>query len=120
MTREATYVYGEQERIDYAPGGTVADGEVVCLSDDLIGIATEALAANVLASLATAGVFDVAKAATTGTAFILGEQVFFDESANVAVNANTSDKFLGYCVLAAADSATTVRVKLARQAATLA
>lgn len=120
MAFEAIYRYGEQARIDHTPSRAVAAGEVVVLSDDLIGIATEAIGASAKGSLCTRGVFDVAKDTTSGTAFTEGEQVFWDEANNVAVNAVGAHKFLGYAVAAAADSASTVRVLVERQAGSLA
>lgn len=120
MAYEAQYVYGEQDRIDHTPSGAVAAGEVVSLTDR-VGIATEAIGASVLGSLATGGVFDVAKGVTTGTAFSINEQVWWNASTNKAVNAKATGLiFMGYAVLAAADAATVVRVQLRNQAVTLA
>lgn len=121
MSFEATYVYGYQGMIDHTPSGAIAQGEVVSLSANRVGIAVEDIAASATGALATEGVFDVVKAATTGTAFTADEQVFWNPSTNKAVNARTFGCiFMGYAVAAAADAATTVRVSRRDQVVTLA
>lgn len=105
----------EGDAIDYTPGADVAAGVVVVLSD-LVGVTKRDIKANVLGALAVTGVFDVAKAGGGGVTFAIGNKVYWDDTNNVAVATDGAgaNKLMGKAVLAAADAATTVRVRLSQ------
>ena len=99
--------------IDYTPTADVAAGDVV-VQGELVGIALQPIPANVLGSLAVAGVFDVAKA--TATVFSAGAKVYWDATNKLAVTSDGEgeNKLLGKAVAAAGNGATTVRVRLSQ------
>jgi predicted RecA/RadA family phage recombinase len=113
---QATYVE-RGETIDYTPGSDVAAGQVV-IQGDFVGVAKQPIAANAPGGLAVAGVFDVVKAAVT---FGAGVAVFWDTDGNpvggtagsgAATTAASGNKFMGFTVAAAGETAGTVRVSL--------
>lgn len=108
----ATFVH-DGDAIDYTPGADVAAGDVVVLTN-LIGIAKVPIANGVKGALAVAGVFDVAKASGDGVSFTAGQIVYWDESEDEAVEDDDGGANLpmGHAVAAAADAATSVRVRL--------
>lgn len=110
--------------IDFTPGSAVVAGQVV-VQQNLVGIAKEAIAANVLGSLSVSGVFDVAQAAEIIPA---GAPVYWDANGNpvggvagtgAATATASGNTFMGFAqaVTAAADA--TVRIAL-RSAETVA
>lgn len=111
---QAAYVK-EGAAIDYTPGADVAAGDVVVLSD-LVGIAKREIKANTPGALAVTGEFDVAKASGGGVTFSAGDKVYWDDTNNLAVATDGAgaNKLLGKATAAAADAATTVRVRLSQ------
>jgi len=107
----ATYK-GLGDRIDYTPSSAVSAGDVVVMNN-LVGVATEDIAANALGSLAVEGVFDFPL--ESGQAFTLGADVYWDATNQIATDAVA--QYLGKCVKAAAADAATIRVKLVPQEA---
>lgn len=103
--------YGDS--IIYTPSTDVAAGDVV-VQGDLVGIALQPIPANVLGSLAVAGVFDVVKA--SATEFAAGALVYWDATNKLAVTSGGegANKLMGKAVAAAGDGATTVRVRLSQ------
>lgn len=101
--------------VDYAPTADVAAGAVV-VQGDLVGVSRMPLAANVLGSLAVAGVFDFPKAAGTGTAITAGTKVYWDATDKQAKADDETgvNKLLGKTTKAAADADTTVRVRMSQ------
>lgn len=103
MTMRATY-YSDGKTIDHTPSSAVAAGDVVVVNDRLVGIATEDIAANVKGALAIKGCFKVAK---ESQAFIVGQDVYWDEDAEVAMSSITVGgqaaygAYMGKCVEAA-------------------
>lgn len=97
------------DRIDYTPGSAVTAGTVV-VQGTLVGVATEQIEANRVGSLAIEGIVDIDK---EEVAFSAGDDVFFDEDSELAMNSDTGEgQYLGKCVADAAATAETVRVKL--------
>jgi len=113
---QAIYVQ-QGEAIDYTPGSNVAAGQVV-VQGDFVGVAKQPIAANTPGALAVEGIFDVVKSAVTFTA---GVAVFWDADGNpvggtagtgAATTTASGNKFMGFAVAAAGETATTVRVSL--------
>lgn len=109
MAKEATFIQNG-DIIDYTAGGTaIAYGEVIPLTTR-IGIAQEAIAANATGSVAMTKVFELP--AVTGTAFAVGDQLYWDNSANKLTKTDTSNTSAGYATEPKASSAATARVKI--------
>jgi predicted RecA/RadA family phage recombinase len=106
----ATFVQ-DGEAIDYTPTSAVAAGDVV-VQGDLIGVARTPIAANVLGSLATCGVFDFPKSTAGGSALAAGATVYWDATNKLATATSVGNKQLGKVIRAAVDADTTVRVRL--------
>ena len=98
----------EGDSIDYTPSSAVVTGEVV-IQGSLVGIAHAPIAANALGSLRIEGILDFLFA--TGEAATVGQDIFWDDTNNLATIAAAS-VYLGKCVKAAAANDDTVRVKL--------
>jgi len=107
---DATFV-AKGDRIPHTPSSALTAGDVV-VQVDLIGIATEDIAANALGSLAVEGIFELPKQAAT--AMPLGTIVYWDDADDeVQTTADTgTNKQLGKVTEAALAADTTVRVKL--------
>ena len=103
----------EGNQVDYTPGADVAAGDVV-VQGDLIGVAKQPIAANVLGALAVVGVFDVAKESGGAVTFTVGQKAYWDDTNKVAVTTDGggANKYLGKAVLAAADADQSVRIRL--------
>lgn len=93
--------------VDYTPSADVAAGDIV-VQGALIGVAVADIPANTLGAIAVEGTFDIVK---DENAISAGAAVFWDAVAGNAT-ATTKTAALGVAVEAAADTASTVRVKL--------
>lgn len=93
----------------FTPTGNIASGDVVAISDNLVGVAFEPIAANTRGALNTYGEYDVT--ITAGTAIDVGDLVTVPAvtSAGVATTC-----VFGPAVEAASATATTVRARLVR------
>ena len=109
---DAIYLHGENY-IDYTPGAAVNAGDVVVIGE-LVRVAVRPIAAGALGALANEGVFNVTKTAGGGTGIAVGVNLFWDAGNRVATaNPNGgANKFMGKCIMAAADGDVTVRVLL--------
>ena len=98
--------------IDYTPLADVAAGDVIVLGN-LVGVAKLDIKANVLGALHICGIFEFDK--DNATAIAEGVDVYWDATAKQATEdaAGGVNKHLGKSVIAAADTDTTARVKLA-------
>jgi predicted RecA/RadA family phage recombinase len=103
--------HSEGLRINYTPAAAVDSGDVV-VQEDLIGIATTDIAANVLGVLDIEGVFDVAKDTGSGTAMAAGVIVYWDETNGYCTETATGNVYMGKLIAAATATDTTARVKL--------
>ena len=104
--------------IDYTPGAAVSAGDVVAIGSNTIAIAKLDIAANVLGTLATRGVFDGVKA--TG-AISLGDAIYWDADGDPVggvagsgafTTTPTGNLYAGRAVAAALEAGTTVRFEL--------
>lgn len=89
------------ELIDHTPGSAIAAAGVV-VGTDRAFVAPRAIAANALGSVATSGVFQLAK--TTGQAWTFGQKLFWvTGTSRVSSDANAgANKVIGYAAAAAA------------------
>ena len=103
----------EGDYLDYTPGAQVNAGDVVVLGD-LVRVAPRPIPANTLGSLATEGIFNFTKTAGNGTGIAVGLSLYWDAGNRVATaNPNGgANKYIGKCVLAAADADAVVRACL--------
>ena len=117
----ATKFIQDGKRINYTPGSAVAAGDVVVLGA-LVCVATEAIAAGEAGSLAIEGVFEFPKTGGSGgSAMTQGQRVDWDAANGVIIDtdATAGTRQAGYVFAAAADTATTVQVKLQPASANL-
>ena len=100
--------------IDHTPGSDLAAGSVVVQSD-LVGITKRDIATGSLGTLELTGVFDLPKASGDG-GIAAGAEVYWDVAETVAKTDDETgaNKKLGKAVAAAADTDTTVRVRLSQ------
>ena len=101
-----------EEIATFAPeSGNIEAGQIVW-SYKLIGVATSAIPEGKPGSIATSGIFDVAKA--SATTFDQGVDVFFNWSTKLAVTTDGGggNPRLGIAVGAGVNGRETVRVKL--------
>jgi len=97
-------------RADYTPGSAVAAGDVV-VQGDMVGIATQAIAANKVGALAiNGGVWICPKAVTSGSALAAGTLVYWDATNEVVTATAGANKTFGYVVEAAGAAVATVKV----------
>jgi len=100
-------------RIDYTPSIAVASGDVVVIGD-IVAVATEPIAANVLGAVDVEGVFTFPKATTSASAITAGAKLYWNASGEVVTTTAGTNKTAGYAVAAAGATAATVDVKLSR------
>lgn len=111
--------------IDYTPTSAVVAGDVVLLGTIPL-VATQAIAANTLGSLACEGVFDLPK---TSDVFTVGDAVYWNATGNPVTGTagtgaadNATGNLAGVCVTNANAAVSYVRTKLtaAKRTATIA
>ena len=95
------------DAIDYTPSVAVAAGEVIELGD-LIGVAVDAIAANVQGSLQIEGVFNIKK--DEAVAFSAGDVTYWNAGSN-DVDATATSTIFGRVIIAALAADTHVLVK---------
>jgi predicted RecA/RadA family phage recombinase len=101
----------EGRRIDYTPGTTVSAGDEVVLND-IVGVATEDIAANELGALDIEGVFEFAKDTGSGTDIAAGEIVYWDAGSEFITTTSAGNTRAGKAIAAAATTAEVVSVKI--------
>lgn len=109
---EANY-FQEGHRVDFTPASALTAGDVVQIPDGRAGVATSAIAAGELGSVAVEGIFEVAK--TADVALLQGGECRWDASADAAhvpTYADSDDFFLGTVVEDAAATASVVKVAI--------
>jgi predicted RecA/RadA family phage recombinase len=105
---EAYFVH-ENGHMPYTPGSAVDAGDVVVVGA-VVGVATQAIPANTLGSLATQGVFKMLK--PSSGAIAQGVKVYWDTTGITSTAGSL--KCVGYMSRAAADGDTEGYVELAR------
>ena len=106
----AKYVSGEQDRIDYTPSSAVSAGDVV-VQEDLIGYATQDIAASALGSLVTAGVVNLP---TGGEVIAAGVIVYWDAINSEITATSTSNKRIGKLIAATGSGDTAADVLISQ------
>lgn len=105
MTHIGTIAY-----VNQAPASEITAGRP-SITGPLFGVAEAIVPANELGAFRLVGTFDVAKATGAGTAFAIGDAVFYNTSTNQATR-DPSQAFAGICVRAAATTDTVVRTRV--------
>lgn len=98
---------------DHTPAGALLPGAILQLADGRAAVVRAELAANEKGSVATLGIFDVL--AATSVTFLIGETVFWDISADTAINSadtEEGDFALGPATVAKVSGELVVRVDL--------
>lgn len=97
--------------LDYTAGANISAGQVI-VGTARCFVATRDIANGELGSIYTSGVFFIPK--TTGTAWTLGQQLYWDDSANKGITTDSSGthKALGKAAAAAASGDATGYVLL--------
>lgn len=98
---------------DYTPSAASLAGEVARLADGRAAVTIADLAASQLGAQYVEGIFDLLSA--SATVFDVGEVVFWDASADLAIRATSAgagDYPVGRAVVAKADGETVVRTEL--------
>ena len=91
------------ELLDYTAGGSAVAAAQIIAGTDRAFVAPRAIAANSLGSIATSGVFQLPKA--TGTAWTLGQKLYYDSSEDEVVTDSGANKVIGYAAAGAASGA---------------
>jgi predicted RecA/RadA family phage recombinase len=85
---KAKYLRGDTKPIDHTPGSAVDAGDVFII-EDLVVVAPFAIAANVLGTVNTGGIYEVAK--ITEDDINVGETVYWDASGVPAEDPEATD-----------------------------
>jgi predicted RecA/RadA family phage recombinase len=105
---QATYVQ-EGARIPHVAGSAISYGDVVPLVGH-IGVAAADIASGAEGELAVAGVFEAA--AVNNAAFVVGDALYWDDTANKLTKTAQGNTAAGWATEAKAESGTTARVKI--------
>ena len=95
--------------IDIAASAAIAAGDIV-IAGNLVGVAKLDIPANTIGSIATEGVYAVAKA--SGVSFDLGAEVYWNPETGFAQGNDTGCVKIGIAIAAAASADATVKVKI--------
>lgn len=109
MAIEAQYL-GDAECIPLAAGTARLAGEVFLLDDGRPAVSTNEITSTEKGGVRTSGRFALPSA--SGTTFSVGDDVFWDASANLAITApgEAADFYCGPCLVAKVSGQTTVEV----------
>lgn len=102
----------EGKVIEHTPGSALSAGQPVLVGSSLLTIATQPIAANAVGSVATGGVWDVAKATGNGTSVAAGASLYWDNANSVVTTSSNGTVACGYAVAAATNAASSVQLKL--------
>lgn len=111
----ATYLHGDQLRLDYTPSADVAAGSVVIVGD-FVCIANLDIKANELGALSVSGVYKVPKNTGGGSAVSAGQKLYYDVANSVFTKTVGSNELAGHVAPsgAAADADTHTILVLGR------
>jgi predicted RecA/RadA family phage recombinase len=98
--------------IEFTPSSALSAGQPVLVGSSLLTIATQPIAANAAGSVATEGVWSVAKATGNGTAINAGTVVYWDNANSVVTSSSNGTVRCGIAVGSAANAAASVSMKL--------
>ena len=98
--------------IEHTPSAAVSAGQPVLVGSSLLTIATQPIAANAAGSVATSGVWDIAKGTGSNTAISAGAIVYWDNANSVVTSSSNGTVRCGIAVGSAANAAASVSMKL--------
>lgn len=107
----ASYVQ-DGDVIEFTPSSALSAGQPVLVGSSRLTIATHPIAANMPGSVATKGVWDIAKATGNGTAISVGSLLYWDNGNAVVTTSSNGTVACGYAVAAATNAASSVQLKL--------
>lgn len=107
----ASYL-GKGDVIEITPSSALNAGQPVLVGSSLLTIATQPIAANKAGTVATNGVWDIAKATGNGTSVAAGASLYWDNANSVVTTSSNGTVACGYAVSAAANAASSVQLKL--------
>lgn len=109
MAKEGALAFNKGEVLDYTAGADIAYAQVIPLTGR-VGVALEAIPNGSTGSLAVAGVWELP--AVTGTAFSVGDTLYWDDTANNLTKTSASNTVAGWCFAVKASAGTTALVKI--------
>jgi predicted RecA/RadA family phage recombinase len=98
--------------IEFTPSSALSAGQPVLVGSSLLTIATQPIAANAAGSVATEGVWSIAKSTGNSTAINAGTVVYWDNANSVVTSNSTGTVRCGIAVGTAANAASSVTMKL--------
>jgi predicted RecA/RadA family phage recombinase len=98
--------------IEVTPSSALSAGQPFLVGSSLLTIATQPIAANAAGSVATEGVWSIAKGTGNSTAISAGTVLYWDNANSVVTSNSTGTVRCGIAVGAAANAAATVALKL--------
>jgi predicted RecA/RadA family phage recombinase len=98
--------------IEFTPSSALSAGQPVLVGSSLLTIATQPIAANAAGSVATEGVWSIAKGTGNSTAISAGTVLYWDNANSVVTSNSTGTVRCGIAVGAAANAVATVALKL--------
>jgi predicted RecA/RadA family phage recombinase len=109
MSKIANLAYDKGHVIDYTAGADIAYGDVVSLTTR-IGVALEPIANTATGSVAIEGIWELP--AITGTAFAVGDALYWDVSESKLTTTSTDNIPAGWATQIKASAAATAFVKI--------
>ena len=107
----ASYVQ-DGDVIEYTPSAALSAGQPVLIGPSLLTIATQPIAANAAGSVATEGVWDIAKGTGNGTAISAGSLLYWDNGNSVVTTSSNGTVRCGVAIAPAANAAASVTMLL--------
>lgn len=107
----ASYV-SEGKVMEHTPGSALTAGQPVLIGSSLLTVATQPIAANTAGSVATGGVWDIAKGTGNGTAITVGAALYWDNGNSVVTTSSNGTVACGYAWSSATNAASSVQLKL--------
>ena len=98
--------------IEFTPSSALSAGQPVLIGSSLLTIATQPIAANAAGSVATEGVWSIAKATGSNTAISAGAVLYWDNANSVVTASSSGTVRCGYAAASAANAAATVTLLL--------
>ena len=98
--------------IEFTPSSALTAGQPVLVGTSLLTIATQPIAANAAGSVATEGVWSIAKATGNSTAINAGTVLYWDNANSVVTSNSTGTVRCGFAASTAANAASTITLLL--------
>lgn len=98
--------------MEHTPGSALTAGQPVLIGSSLLTVATQPIAANAAGSVATEGVWSIAKATGNGTSVAAGAALYWDNANSVVTTSSNGTVACGYAFASATNAASSVQLKL--------